>query len=326
MRVLVVTNMYPTEEQAAFGVFVHDQVESLRRLGIELDVLFVEGRKSKLKYLSAYPRFWKQLRRGKYDLIHAHYVLAGLIARAQWRLPVVLTHHGIEVLESWQAPLSKLVTPHFDQVIVMSQEMKHKFDQKNIHIIPCGVDLDRFSPFPKEQARVALGLPADKPLVLWAGEHWRPEKRFDLVQKAMNILKKKDPSAELVLLSGKPHSDVPMYMNACDVLLLASDAEGSPMVVKEAMACNLPVVGTAVGDIPQVIGDVDGCYISTQDPGDIADKARLVLDDCLRTRGQERMERMSLEGIARQVAQVYDQALGRSAKEIISAVDRPSLE
>ena len=321
MRVLVVTNMYPTPEQSAFGVFVHDQVESLKRQGIELDVFFVDGRRSKLNYLTAYPRFWNQLRRGKYDLIHAHYVFAGLIARAQRRLPVVLTHHGIEVLKSWQATLSKLVTPYFDQVIVMSQEMKHKFDQRNIHVIPCGVDLDRFRPVPKERARAALGLPTEKPLVLWAGEHWRPEKRFDLVQKAMNILKAEDPSVELVLLSGKPHSEVPMYMNACDVLLLASDAEGSPMVVKEAMACNLPVVGTAVGDIPQVIGDIDGCYISTQDPGDIAAKARLVLDDCRRTRGQEAMERMSLEGIARQVVQVYDQALGRPAKEIISVVD-----
>ena len=321
MRVLVVTNMYPTTEKAAFGVFVHDQVESLKKLGIELDVFFVDGRKSKLNYFSAYPRFWRQLRKGKYDLIHAHYVLTGLIARAQWRLPVVLTHHGIEVLESWQAPLSRLVTPHFDQVIVMSQEMEHKFGQENIHIIPCGVDLDRFRPFPKKQARAALGLPDDKPLVLWAGEHWRPEKRFDLVQKAISLLKEKDPSVDLVLLSGKPHSEVPMYMNACDVLLLVSNAEGSPMVVKEAMACNLPVVSTAVGDVTQVIGDVDGCYISTQDPRDIADKAGLVLDKRLRTRGQERMERMSLEGIARQIAQVYDQALGKSAKETISVAD-----
>lgn len=311
MRVLVATNMYPTPQRPASGVFVRDQVESLRRLGIEVDVLFMDGRRSKLNYLTAFPRFWGQLRRGRYDLVHAHYWMAGVVARAQWRRPVVLTHHGIETIKTWEARFSRRVTPWFDQVIVVSQEMRERLPYPKVHVIPCGVDLERFRPVPRDEARAALGLPLDRKLVLWAGDPTRREKRFELVEAAVALLRGEDPSVELVLLAGKPHAEVPGYMSACDVLLLVSDAEGSPMVVKEAMACNLPVVSTPVGDVPQVIGGTDGCYLCTQEPADIAQKLRRALERRERTRGRAAVQHLGLEAVARQVASVYRETLSR---------------
>ncbi|MFQ5874414.1 MAG: glycosyltransferase [Dehalococcoidia bacterium] len=154
-------------------------------------------------------------------------------------------------------------------------------------------------------------MPKDKKLVLFAGEYWRPEKRFDLVQEAVWRLQQEDRAVELVTLSGKTHNEVPTYMNACDVLALASDGEGSPMVVKEAMACRLPVVSVPVGDVPQVIGGTEGCYLCAQEPEDIAAKLKLALAGHSRTRPWEAAQQFSLEGVARRVVNVYEEALAK---------------
>ncbi len=306
MRVLVVTNMYPRPEAPSHGVFVGDQVESLRRLGVDVDVLFVNGRGNKLNYVAAYPRLWNALRKKRYDVIHAHYVFSGLIARGQWHTPLVLTHHGPEVFMTWERHVCRVATPWFDRVIVVSPEMAERLSYANSIVIPCGVNLERFAPMPRDEARARIGLPEDKRLVLWAGEYFRPEKRWDIVQEAMALLKAGDPNAELVLLSGHSHDDVPVYMNAADVLLLVSDAEGSPMVVKEAMACNVPVVSTAAGDVANVIGRTEGCFVTSQEPRDVVEKLKLALAFGRRTNGREAVQDMELDEISRRIIAVYE--------------------
>ena len=322
MRVLVVTNMYPQPHQPAFGVFVKDQVESLRGLGLEVDVLFMDGRRNKLNYLAAYPRLWSRLRGKRYDLLHAHYVFSGLVARAQWSQPVVLTHHGMEVFKTWEKYVCRLTRRWFDKLIVVSPEMKERLGVVDAYVIPCGVDLGRFQPRPKAEARRALGLPLDKKLILWAGEYFRPEKRFELVQEAIKIVQPRDPRVELVLLSGKPHETVPLYMTACDVLLLTSDAEGSPMVIKEAMGCNLPLVSTAVGDVPDVIAGVDGCYLCSQDVADVANKLEMALAFGKLTVGRERVRSMELSEIGKRIVSVYEDALAHFRPAVPSSAAR----
>lgn len=309
MRVLVVTNMYPRPEAPSHGVFVGDQVESLRRLGVEVDVLFMNGRANKLNYLWAYPRLWNAMRKKRYDVVHAHYIFSGLVARAQWGAPVVLTHHGPEVFMTWERHLCRLATLWFHKVIMVSQEMVDRLGYEGAAVIPCGVDLERFAPMPQDEARRRTGLPPDKKLVLWAGEYFRPEKRYEIVEEAMRLLTAEDTGVELVLLSGRPHAGVPAYMNAADVLLLTSDAEGSPMVVKEAMACNVPVVSTAVGDVADVIGSTDGCHITSQDPRDVVEKLKLALAFGRRTNGREAVRHMELDEISRRIIAVYEEAI-----------------
>jgi len=316
MKVLVVTNMYPRPEAPSHGVFVGDQVESLRRLGVEVDVLFMNGRKNKLNYLGAYPRLWNALRKKRYDVVHAHYIFSGLVARAQWQAPVVLTHHGPEVFMTWERRVCHAATGWFHKVIVVSEEMKERLGCEAATIIPCGVNLERFSPMDKVEARRQVGLPLDKKLVLWAGEYFRPEKRYEIVEAAMATLTAEDPDVELVLLSGRPHAEVGTYMNAADVLLLTSDAEGSPMVVKEAMACNVPVVSTAVGDVAEVIGGTDGCHITSQDPADVVAKLKLALAFRKRTNGREAVKRMELDEISRRIIAVYEDAIRERGREV----------
>ncbi len=309
MKVLVVTNMYPTSEFPAYGIFVREQVESLRREGIDVDVFFVNPKKSKLNYLWTYPRFWAHLLTHHYDLIHSHHVLVTIMARAQLICPLILTHHSGEVYDKWERHLSRLISPLADKIIAVSQDTKEVGHLNNAEVIPCGTDFDLLKPMPQQDARKTLGLPLDKKLVLWAGAYSNPLKRSDIVQKSMGILKKRMPEVELVLVSDKPHSSMPYYMNACDVIFLVSDKEGSPQVIKEAMACNLPVVSVPAGDVPEVISNTEGCYLCSQDPEDVAEKLALALQFGKKTDGREKISHMEIGAIARRIISVYEDVL-----------------
>ena len=310
MKVLVLTNMFPTTDKPTWGIFVQEQVEVLRKEGVDIDVFFVDGSKHKLNYLWGIFRLWAWLLTHRYDLIHAHYVFSGIIARTQFLYPVVLTHHGPEFW-TWQFIPCKIITPLVNKVILVSPEMDEKLKYKKATVIPCGINFELFKPMPKEEARDKVNLPRDKKLILWAGNYQRPEKRFDIVKEAVALAQKKDPSIEFVLASSQPHEVMPMYMNACDVLLLVSDAEGSPMVVKEAMACNLPVVSVRVGDVPEVIGGTEGCYLCTQDPADVAEKLVLALNRGKRTNGRENISHLEQGVITRKIIAIYEEIIKR---------------
>ena len=127
MQVLVVTNMYPTPEQPAFGTFVKDQVEDLRRAGVEIDVLFIDGRKSSLNYLWGILRLWRALFKKRYHLIHAHYAMSGFIARLQFLIPLVVTYHGSEIQDHspiWLKFPARRARLLFDWVIVVNKYQK----------------------------------------------------------------------------------------------------------------------------------------------------------------------------------------------------------
>jgi glycosyltransferase involved in cell wall biosynthesis len=307
MRVLVVTNMYPNPQMPASGTFVRDQVESLRALGVESDVFFIDGKASTWNYFRAFPQFWRHLRtHPRYDLIHAHYVFSGAVALAQRRVPVLLTHHGIEVILGWQGWLCRLVTPLAARVIVTSPEVKRLLRSARAEVIPCGIDMERFMPMPRDEARARLDLPLDKKLILFAGA-LRPEKRVEIIQAAAQIVAAEDPSAELLIATNRPYDEIPLYMIACDVLALASDFEGSPMVIKEAMACNLPIVSVNVGDVAEVIRNTEGCYLCERTPEDMAAKLSLALQWGKRTDGRAKVAHLSLEATARRIFTIYEE-------------------
>lgn len=314
MRVLVLTNMYPIPELPHGGTFVRDQVKALREEGVDVDVLFIHGRGNRLNYLLGIFRLWARLLTKRYDLIHAHYVFSGLIARTQFLCPIVLTHHGCEVFKTWQRYPSRMITPLVDKVIVVSKEQKEKLRCEKAEIIPCGIDLNLFRPMPRNEARRRLNLATSNKkfvLVLWAGETSRPEKRYDIVNTAVALAQEKDPMIELFTVFGKPHDVIPLYINAADVLLLVSDAEGSPVVIKEAMACNLPIVSVPVGDVPDVIGGTDGCFLCSQNPSDVAEKLLMALDHRKRTDGREKIKHLDQSIIARRIVALYNEVLQR---------------
>jgi teichuronic acid biosynthesis glycosyltransferase TuaC len=309
MKVLVFTHMCPSVQHPECGVFVKQQVESLRREGIEVDVLHVDVKKSKWLYPWSFVPFLQHVLTHRYDLVHAHYVFAGVVARSQFRFPVVLTHHGDETFYGWQAPVCWLMSRLVDKVIVVTEQIKRAIGLDSAIVIPCGVDFDVFKPMPQRWAREQLGLPMDKKLVLFVGDISKRLKRLDVAREAIAKLQSTNQNLDLVVAHQRPYDRIPLYMNACDVLVFPSEREGSPQVVKEAMACNLPVVSVDVGDVPEVLAGVDECCICRPEPTDIAEKLALVLRRRRRTNGREAARRYELAIIAKRIVTVYEDIL-----------------
>ncbi len=331
-RVLVVTNMWPTEAAPMGGIFVAEQVASLRGLGLEIDVLFVNGTAEGWgAYLAGFGRIRAALRAARaagkpYDLVHAHYVFSGIVALGGRLLafgplrrpcaPIVLTQHGIETQTGWTAPLCRWTSRRVEATVATSRRVQQALGGVRGRrgappvVIPCGVDTALFRPMDRAQARAGLGLPGDAPLVLFAGMR-RPEKRLDLIEAAVTLAAGRRPDVQLVVAEHVPHEHMPEYMNAADVLLLASEAEGSPMVVKEALACNLPVVSVDVGDVAELVGQVPGCYVVERSAEALARGLLKVLADGRQApnapaMGRQVAEGVSLAAVAGRIRAVYE--------------------
>lgn len=319
-RVLVVTNLWPTDADAGYGSFVRAQMESLRPLGVDYDVLFIDGRKSVWNYVRGITEMRRRIRQGSYDLIHAHFGLSGWVARCQLRLPLVVSFMGDDVLgrpardgritltgKLFQATsfiLARIVT----RVIVKSRDMQRRLGLESAQVIPNGVDLDLFQPVEQSRARQEIGLDPGKKLVLFPYDPAEPRKRYDLIEAAVEIARRETPAIEILHARGIPRERMPFYFNAADVLVLASWLEGSPNAVKEAMAVNLPVVAVDVGDVAELIGATEGCTIVSAEAAAIAASVVEVCRRGTRTRGRERMAALSMESVARQIVNVYEDA------------------
>ena len=317
MNVLVVTNLWPYEADPSYGCFVKAQMESLRPLGVDYDVLFINGRESRRNYWRALPQLWQRLRTHRYDLIHAHMGLSGLVARCQISLPLVVSFMGFDVTGKFQGSdhisafgrfyqVSSFVLARLaSAVIVKTAELKRWLKLEAAQVIPNGVDLDLFQPTDQAEARRSLGLAPEKKFVLFPYDPERAEKRFDLIESAVARAREAIPELEILPVFGVPQFRMPLYMNAADVLVLASQSEGSPNTVKEAMATNLPVITVDVGDTAELLGQTDGCHLVPRDAEEIAAGIVEVCRRARRTRGRDRMARYSMENVARQIVQVY---------------------
>jgi len=316
-RVLVVTNLWPTEADPGYGSFVQAQMESLRPLGVEFEVVFIDGRKSRWNYLHGVSEMRRQLRTKRYDLIHAHFGLSGWVARCQWRVPIVVSFMGDDVLGRFKRSgritlygrflqLSSLILARLvAAVIVKSREMKSKLRLDAAHVIPNGVDLKLFRPLDPAQARRALGLDPKKKYVLYPYNPAEERKRYDLLEAAVAYARQAVPELEILHARGVPAVRMPLYMNAADMLVLVSLAEGSPNAVKEAMATNLPVITVDVGDAAELIGPTEGCYLVAREVEAVAARIVEVCHRGTRTRGRDWIARLSMEKVAQQIVEVY---------------------
>ncbi len=274
MRVLAVTSEWSTPAQPAHGAFIVRQVDWVRRAGVHVDVEHFSSARNPLNYLAVRKRVRDRLHAGGYDVVHAHFGQAGL-AVTGIAVPLVVSFYGSD-LEGIVGPngrytvrgrvlarLGRLVARHADAVIIVSTSLARLLPRGVEHtVIPTAVDMDVFRPGPRDDARRTLGLPLDRKLVLFAGRPEMPVKRYELARRAVE---RAGPDIELLTMSGLPPSGVATYMQACDVLLLTSRHEGAPTVVKEALACRLPIVSVDVGDVRTTIGGVTGCVVTGDD-------------------------------------------------------------
>ena len=301
--------MYPTPRRPDYGAFVWQQAEQLRRVGHTVDVINILGFRSKLNYLKGAVDVLRQTRSTPYDIVHAHYGLTALPAWFRLHAPLVLTLHGSDLLGGHFERLCSLVIWRFaDAVIVVSEEMRQRVPGI---VIPCGVDLNQFRPYNRDEARARLGWPLDKYLILFPFDPSRRVKRYDLAEAAVERLKEEGIRAELVTVFGVENREMPWYYSAADVMILCSDREGSPSSVKEALACNLPVVATNVGDIHEIMSGIVGTRICTQEIREIASSLREVLNVPRRGRFERRaaMAKYSQALTVEKIIGVYNQVL-----------------
>lgn len=321
-RVLMVTGIYPTPARPHKGTFVKAIVDSLEALGHEVEVIHPNlSWPMPLRYVSAtFQVFFKTLS-GRYDVVNGHYGLWCLVARMQWTTPVVADFLGDDLLGTvtsdgtyskkslFVVRLSQWLCRHVEAVTVKTEQMKKATLIDDAFVIPDGINFDLFKPMARAEVRVRLGWDQDRYYVVFANNPAIPVKNFTLAQKAIERLRERGIEAELVVANGLPQNTVVEYMNASNAVILPSIAEGSPNVVREAMACNIPVVATNVGDVADVLAHTEGCSVCPHD----ADALALGLEKALRhtapTTGRADTAHLSNMALVHRVIAMYEYAI-----------------
>lgn len=331
LLVLMVTGMYPTEQKPHACTFIKTQVDSLIAEGVEVEVIHPRRGPLPIRYISASIQVFLKTLTGRFDVVNGHYAHWCLAARMQWTTPVVASFLGGDLLGELYADgglskrailfrcISRWMCYWADAVIVKTEEMKRAAPGSKVYVIPNGVDFTLFHPIPRAEARAALGWDQDRCYVLFGNNPNEYRKNFPLAQATIERLHARGIAAELVVASGLPQTTVMQYINASNALLLPSMYEGSPNIVKETMACNVPVVATDVGDVSQVIGHTKGCAVCSSDPDALAAGLEVALRYTEPTTGRSDIAHLEASVVAKQVIALFEQVAGKKAKHEGSA-------
>ncbi len=319
--------MYPQPDRQWLGIYVKREVQGLRDLGVDVDVMVVEGWKDRREYIRALPRLKRRLAERRYDIVHAYYGLTGAIAARQKKVPWVVTFVGDDALGRRKpngkvTAVSRLLVKAAMQsaksasaVIVKTRQIKDLFPNgSKVVVVPSGVDFRVFRPLDRAQSCAALGLPVDSHKVLFLGDRSIPVKNFPLAEEAVGLLKARGMDVEILTPSNVSEEKVSLHMNACDALLITSYSEGSPNIAVESMACDLPIVSVEVGDVRELIEGVDGCRMVPREAGPIAEALGDVLSARGRTEGVKRVAHLDLSRVSLRILDVYRSVVSQAGR------------
>lgn len=297
--------------------FVQSQYDSLQERGLEMLLFPVVGKGAKA-YLKAIPVLRRLIRRERPDVVHAHYSTCGYVAALAsfgLKIKVVCSILGSFPQRNGKWRLVRFFVRHvWDKTIVKSKRTARQLGLE-LPVVPNGVNLSQFALKDKAESQKVCGFEEDKKYIVWCSNPSRTEKRFDLAQKAVALLQ--DENVVLFPVFNRTHDEVVDYMCAADVLLMSSFSEGSPNVIKEAMACNCPIVTSDVGDVRERLEGLDGCFVADAAPSytDYSVEAEQ-LSDCLkkalefegRTKGRDRIinDGITTEKIAKKIIEIYE--------------------
>lgn len=340
MRVLVFTNMYPTTDRPWYGVFVEQQVASLQRIGIEVDVQVHLGYRSRWNYARGLLDLRRRLRRGRYGLIHTHHAYSTILAWAAVRLmdgrpPIVQTLHDSDMFEQaggygedWAGRLKywrKLTAwalARCDFVIpVYEAQMRAVYGSgarwPRHRVIPMGVDMEKFRNGSKAEARRRLGWAPRGFVVFFPCDPDKRVKRFDLARAGFELFSRWRSDAMLVTAGDVHYESMPDYYRAADVVLMTSDRETGPMTLREALASERPVVTTDVSDVRARYGHLEGVRLCERNAEQIAEQLCGVAEGGAETHaGRQQLieQEMELGQVARRVVNVYEEVVEASGR------------
>lgn len=280
MKILYVTNMYPTQDRIYLGIFVKEQISYYaEKYNINPDVYFIDGGKSNLNYLKSIFEINRLLSKNHYDLVHIHFGLSGmfLLINPFIKVPVVVTLHGCDIQsyhgEGLTQKISKIIVRKSTRAIILNDNMatllaahKHKLVK-----IPCGIDISLFNLGRCNQNKTSfvIGFPSSRD---------RHEKNYPFFKTVISNLEKQGYNIEIVEFTNFTRDEVVENLSKLDCLLMTSFTEGSPQIIKEALACNVPIISTRVGDVDMLLQDVDNCsIIDNYDVQLFADKVKALI-------------------------------------------------
>ena len=283
--------------------FIYEQVKSLEKLGYKFEFFFIRG-KGVFGYLSNLTSYIKVLKKNKFDYVHAHGGDSISLSILQRKVPVIGTYHGSDINLLSRRILSNFSSLFLKKIIVVERSMVKKiFFKSDVNIIPCGIDLKKFKVLNKSKSRLKLNINLNTKLILFSSNFDNKNKNSKLAINAINKINN-NKNISLVELNNMTREQVCLYMNAADLALMTSFQEGSPQFIKEAMACNTPIVSTDVGDVKRLIEGIEGCFICTKNINDVSSKILKALEyDSVNSRSK--LDLISLDKIANKISKIY---------------------
>lgn len=305
--------------------FIDRQLESLNTNGLNVYPLSIQSHKSRLNYISKASLISSEVEKKKIDIVHAHYSYAAFTCGLRKKTPLVVSLMGddvygrvgkgckTKVINFINKQLLNRCSPQWDAVIVKSAAMKDHIGHPRTHVIPNGVDFRVFYPLDPSWAKARLHLDKHADYILFGGNPNNPRKNYALAQQVLALVRKKLPNISMIPLKDVAHKDVPLYLNACSCLLFTSHKEGSPNIVKESLACNLPVISVDVGDVAEQLRELPLCAVTPYDPHILSENVLQVLAKQRTADLRSKIRHLDIQHVAHEIINVYSQALNISA-------------
>ncbi len=334
-----VMHVIPGEPKVSEMIFARRESLELRRAGVEPEWFYLRSRVSPFALREDARQFRQRIQEVNPDLVHAQFgTMTAFFAVRLSPVPVVVTYRGTDLnrdlsqtrLRSFLGrTLSRLAAARAAGIVCVTSELRNRlwWGRGRAVILPGSVDLDRFQPRPRAEARAALGWNDEERVVLFNLGRFPKIKRPDLAKESVRIASEKIGPIRLHILDGSTEpEDVPILMNASDCLVITSMCEGSPTILREAMACNLPVVTVAVGDVRERLEGVSESRIANRDVKDIARGIVELLDPPRRSNGREAAQELSVDRFNQQLLAIYRGALESRGRRIQGAAVQLSKE
>ena len=314
MKILCVTTNYPTPEYPIFGIFVKEQVESLRKEGIDCRVFYCDGKGRGLRqYITYIPKLWWHLLTHRYDVIHCHHALSAIILMLTLH---PLTHKCVlsyqnDPTREWGDRVFKILYPVFNRFIFKNRSEYLRYEK--CEYLPNGCNAELFRPMDRVECCKQLGLDPDQKHILYmdSNKGVRTQKRKDRYDAALELLRTKYGHTNInsVELRNTPREEIPLYINSCSLHLMSSDFEGSPNSVKECMCCNTPVVSTPVGNVAEMLDGIEGSFVTESFTAEeLAEKADRALRSTTPFNGREQFlaKGYSMQTVAYKLIDIYN--------------------
>lgn len=322
LRILYVI---PGAEEGINMSFSRRQAASVSVHGNDVRSFFLRSRTSPHVIWKELQRLRSEIKAFAPDVVHAHFgTMTAFVTAIASPAPVVITFHGSDLNPapgvSWLRSflgraLSHIAAMRAKQIICVSSQLRRRVAYKQcVHVVPCGVNTVRFRPRPRKECRAKLGWKADEKVVVFNARTDPRGKRLDLAEAAVAHAKRVIPELRLHVFRGTTHPDeMPIYYAAANALLLTSDYEGSPMVIKEAMACNLPVVSVDVGDVAERLAGSSPSAIVARDAAELGNGLVRVINENQPSNGRQMIRELSELSVAKKVANIYGLAIDADA-------------